>query len=147
MEPSTSNSGQILIDLLLKCHQLEKHIAGSLHISVEELYCLTLLHLRKPRCVKELSSHLGVKGTRTSKLLHSLERRGFIVRTLSQADHRKERVTLTVLGEAAAENVLGASVDAFNRFTETGEQNALCPVPKLGDGFPEAGAIANDVMR
>ena len=104
-------------DTLLRYHHLEKGIASSAGLSVEEFHCLTQLYVHKPGCVKDLSALLDVAPSRTSKLLRVLEDRGFIVRSLGSPDRRKERVELTDIGKAAAQDLvqkLGLQADELS---------------------------------
>ena len=106
LEPSQSDPGSEVVRLLLRCHQIEKELAGSAGLSVDEFYCITQLFVLAPCCVKTLRELLGVSPTRASKLLHNLEVRGYLTRTLAFDDKRKERVALTSKGIAAARSLL-----------------------------------------
>ena len=94
--------------ILLRCHQLEKELAASVDLTVEEFHCVTQLHFHAPCCVKTLRELLGVSPTRASKLLSGLEARGYLTRSLAYDDKRKERLALTPRGGAVAERILDA---------------------------------------
>ncbi|MEK6569961.1 MAG: transcriptional regulator [Bacteroidota bacterium] len=101
--------GADLLRLTLLCRKVDKELALSAGFSVDELHCLGVLYLERPSCVKKLSQFLGLSATRTSKILRSLEQKGYVARALQLTDRRKEQVTLTREGMEAAENVLSIS--------------------------------------
>lgn len=109
MEPSHPEPGMDVTRLLLKCHQLEKELATSADMSVDEFHCLSQLYMHAPCCVKTLCELLGVHPTRASRLLHDLEKKGYLTRSLGFADKRKELVTLTDNGVAIARSLLQSS--------------------------------------
>jgi DNA-binding MarR family transcriptional regulator len=95
-----------LVDFLVRCHNVQKRIAGTIDLSIDEFHCLLLLHIHTPPSVKDLSRLLDVRSSRTSKLLSTLEERGYLSRTLSLSDRRVEEVLLTPRGVHAAETLL-----------------------------------------
>ena len=109
MGPHELDPGIDIARLLLKCHRLEKELAASVGISVEEFHCLVQLYLHAPCCVKTLLEWLGVHPTRASKLLHNLEQKGSLTRSLGFADKRKELVNLTPEGLRKARTLLESS--------------------------------------
>jgi DNA-binding MarR family transcriptional regulator len=102
-------TGAELLALTLLCRKIDRQLASSTSLPVDEFHCLTMLYLERPACVKKLNELLGLSATRTSKILRTLERRGYVVRSLHLQDRRMEQVTLTEEGQRAAENVLSAS--------------------------------------
>ena len=109
MESSQSPIGVDIARHLLKCHQLEKELAGSAGLSVDEFHCLSQLYLHAPCCVKTLCELLEVHPTRASRLLNDLEGRGYLTRTLGFADKRKELLALTSAGVSAARELMQSS--------------------------------------
>ena len=106
MQSFQPQPGLDLLKILLRCHQLEKAIATSARLSVDELYCVSQLYVNAPCCVKTLCELVGIPPTRASRLLHDLEKRGYITRTLGFSDKRKELLALTPEGVSAAQNLL-----------------------------------------
>jgi DNA-binding MarR family transcriptional regulator len=96
--PDQINPGVTILRLTLKCHKIENDLAATIGLTVNELHCLLQLHLEKPCCVRKLTEILGIGATSTSKLLRSLDRRGYLMRTLDPDDRRKESVRLTEAG-------------------------------------------------
>ena len=125
MENASRDRGTVLIDLLLKSHRVAKTLALCTQLPLDELYCLTLIHSEKPPCVKVLSRLLGVRGPRTSKLLGSLERKGYLKRTLNAVDHRMEEVGLTDAGLNAVRELTGRSTELLDRLLDEGEIEQL----------------------
>lgn len=91
---------------LLHCHRLDKELAASAGLSIDEFHCLGQLYIHVPCCVRTLREALGIDPTRVSKLLHSLEARAYLTRTLDFDDKRKEMIRLTPEGEATARELL-----------------------------------------
>ena len=119
-------TGAELLRLTLLCRKIDKQLATSASLSVDELHCLGVLYLERPSCVKKLNELLGHSATRTSKILRSLERRGYVVRSLHLMDRRMEQVTLTEEGQRAAESVLSVSSEAVRKlFAPHPEESAL----------------------
>jgi len=116
MELLRQDLGIAFIKLLLRCHKIEKNLAVSVGLSVDELHCLTQIHSSDPYCVKELSGTLGMKASRTSIILGDLERRGLLTRSLSLTDKRMERLSLTQDGIRTAENALMIARQAVEKF-------------------------------
>jgi|WetSurMetagenome_2_1015567.scaffolds.fasta_scaffold27257_2 DNA-binding MarR family transcriptional regulator len=125
MEHTQRDRGSVLIDLLLKSHRVAKTLALSTQLPLDELYCLALIHSEAPSCVKVLSRLLGVRGPRTSKLLGSLERKGYLKRTMNAVDHRMEEVGLTEEGLQAVYALIRHSTELLDHLLDQGEIEQL----------------------
>lgn len=106
MDDRQHDPGTRILDLLLTCHTAAKRVAEHADLSTEEVLCLFVLQERRPENVKALSNHLGVRSSRMSKILFSLEQRGFVVRSIAPVDHRMEEVTLTPRGADRIADIL-----------------------------------------
>lgn len=124
-EQSAFAHGRLLVDFLQKCHHLERHLAGAAGIPLDELYCLCVIHLHNPPSVKSLSRLLGVHITRTSKLLNSLENRGYIIRRPDPRDRRRELLTLSVAGVRMVQVVYSISARTWERVFPAGAEADL----------------------
>jgi len=113
MEPFQHQAGVDFALLLLRCHQVEKGLAASAGLSVDEFHCLSQLYVHAPCCVKKLCELLEIHPTRASRLLNDLEERGYLTRSLDFSDKRKELLTLTSTGMAAARELLQSSALAI----------------------------------
>jgi DNA-binding MarR family transcriptional regulator len=105
MDTVDSHVGFDVVRLLLKCHKLEKGLAASAGLSVDEFHCLSQLYVYAPCCVKTLCELTGIHPSRASRLLSGLERKGYLTRTLGIEDKRKESVALTEAGVGVARSL------------------------------------------
>jgi DNA-binding MarR family transcriptional regulator len=106
MESVDRDAGLDVVCLLLQCHRLEKGLANSAGLSVDEFHCLSQLYVHAPCCVKDLCEKTGIHPTRASRLLNTLEGKGYLTRTLGVEDKRKELLTLTPTGIGVARSLL-----------------------------------------
>ncbi|MDL1892103.1 winged helix DNA-binding protein [Sphingobacteriales bacterium CHB3] len=98
-----------LLQLTLVTQKIARCLADDAGLSVSELNCMLQLYLEKPCCVRKLTEMLGIGTTSTSKLLRSLDGRGWLTRELDPADRRMERVALTDKGAEVAKQILLAA--------------------------------------
>ncbi|MBX2989838.1 MAG: winged helix-turn-helix transcriptional regulator [Bacteroidetes bacterium] len=89
--------------------KIARCLADDAGLQVGEFNCLLHLYLEKPCCVRKLTEMLGIGSSSTSKLLRSLDRRGWLTRELDPVDRRMERVALTEQGVEAARQILLAA--------------------------------------
>lgn len=101
-----ASQAESLIGVLTETRKLEKRLESLTRLSSDALLVLLLIHTRRPASVKELTGHLGVSDSRTSKLLCLLEDRGFITRRISLTDRRVEQISLTPRGDRIVEIAL-----------------------------------------
>jgi DNA-binding MarR family transcriptional regulator len=94
------------MDTALLCRKADRRIADAVGMTVEEVHCLYAVATSMPSCVKILSDDLGLSAPRTSKVLRSLERRGYVVRLLHAEDRRMELIQLTPSGEEVAKRII-----------------------------------------
>ena len=125
MQSFQPQPGLDLLRILLRCHQLEKAIASSARLSVDELYCMSQLYVNAPCCVKTLCELVGIPPTRASRLLHDLEGRGYLTRSLGFPDKRKELLTLTPEGIHVAKNLLESCELSFRDLAGSPSKDAL----------------------
>jgi DNA-binding MarR family transcriptional regulator len=111
MVPGALEDGLMMMETLLSAHGAGRKLAAAADLPLEEVLCLFVLYSRKPSSVKELTQHLVVRGSRTSKLLESLENRGYVTRTLSLIDRRREEVMLTGRGTYLIEQILRSAAE------------------------------------
>jgi DNA-binding MarR family transcriptional regulator len=131
MDQFQQDSGIAFLDLLLASHTSLKKVAELTDMSTEELLCLFVLQEHRPENVKAVSRHLGVRSSRMSKILYSLEQRGFVTRSISMVDHRMEEVTLTPRGTDRMAKVLafGRSLAESHPFAGPHGLSAAAPPP------------------
>ena len=98
MDLSVKDPGVKLLTMLVSCHSIAKRVAEHANLTLDEVLCLFVIFRWKPGNIKELSQFLGVRSSRTSKILYVLEERGYVTRAMSLADHRMEEVSLSERG-------------------------------------------------
>jgi len=106
------------VRLTLVTQKIARCLASDAGLSLHEFHCMMQLHLEKPCCVRKLTEILGIGGTSTSKLLRSLDKRGWITRTLDPTDRRMEHVALTPQGAEVIQRMLGAADTAARALIE-----------------------------
>jgi len=84
--------------LLVACQEKERRAAGKVHLSVPEFRVLRVFRNSSSLRVKDLLQLLDEDTSRLSRVLASLEKSGFIVRSIQTDDRRGVRVTLTRKG-------------------------------------------------
>jgi DNA-binding MarR family transcriptional regulator len=131
MDQFVRDSGIAFFDLLLASHTSLKKVAEVADMSAEEVLCLFVLHEHHPENVKALSRHLGVRSSRMSKILYSLEEHGFVIRSISLVDHRMEEVTLTPRGTDRMAKVLalGRGLATSHPFAGSCALSTVTPPP------------------
>lgn len=128
--PPVSNTvavdpSSVFLTLLLRCHQVAKSLSAGVRLTPDELYCLCVIHLYHPACIKDLSGLLRARGPRTSRLLGNLEAKGLLRRTMNPHDHRREEVLLTKNGTAAVRQVLELAGQLVGELESAGRESCL----------------------
>lgn len=98
-----------LLRLTQVTQKIARCLAADAGMTVNEFNCMIQVHLEKPCCVRRLTEILGIGTTSTSKLLRSLDARGWLTRELDPADRRMERVTLTAEGLCVIDSIHAAA--------------------------------------
>ncbi len=119
METLRPDVASQMLRLSLLCRKADRMIAQSVGLSVDEMHCLNLLSSEKPTCVKNLIEQLGVSSTRTSKILRSLEERGFVTRAALESDRRMENISLTSKGTEITRKCLVLSSEIGSQIIRT----------------------------
>lgn len=94
-----TDDGEVLLKYSRICCKLNLITRRKFDLTMGELQCLISLYYDKPCSIRELSKMIGTRGTTTSKLLNSLERKSLINRELDPDDKRIEKVFLTSAGK------------------------------------------------
>jgi DNA-binding MarR family transcriptional regulator len=87
------------------CNRMVTAVRKPYDLSVSEFHALLTIQTRHPSCVSSLTEWMEMDKTRMSKVLRSLQDRGFIERTTDVSDHRIDHIHLTAPGVELA-NVL-----------------------------------------
>jgi DNA-binding MarR family transcriptional regulator len=84
--------------LLGACQEKERRAAKKLGLAVSEFRVLRMFRGKSPLRVKDLLELLDEDTSRLSRILGSLEKSGYIVRSIQPDDRREINVTLTAKG-------------------------------------------------
>ena len=106
MDATEPKFGAELLKLTRRCRGIDKYVSSIARLTIDEFHCLSVLFSEHPSSVKRLSELINVSSTRASKILKDLEQRGFVSRTPTAEDHRKEQVLLTETGSLAVTRIL-----------------------------------------
>ncbi len=87
-----------LKDIYKALYAYEKQFAEEAGITINEGALLCCLKDGKPKSANELADFIGLSGSRVSRIIHSLEEKGFILREIGIFDKRQMIFTLTDAG-------------------------------------------------
>lgn len=96
---------ELTFKLLANCQEKEERLAAQFGISVAEFRTVRLFRNEATLSVKTLVERVGLSGSRLSRILESLERKGFLTRSISLHDRRSIDVALTSKGCALARSL------------------------------------------
>lgn len=94
-----------LLSLNRFCYDVGRIISRKYHLSVNERNALIILSNLEISSVKELSGHLSISKTNTSKVLNSLEKKAFVLRIFDKKDKRFVQLLLTEQGKLTSDQV------------------------------------------
>lgn len=119
---ATAGPSGSLGDLLDRCAHFFTHRIGGSRRGQESV--MASLAVQPNITQKELADQLGVIPASLSEVLRKLERKGFVVRSRDENDHRIVRVKLTPEGEQELNGAEQASDDPFQPLSQE-EQDML----------------------
>jgi len=90
--------GELTFGLLKKCHEKEERLASQFKITVPEFRCVRMFRDDTQLHIKTLIERVDLSSSRLSRILESLEDKGFITRKLDRSDRRSIIVSLTKKG-------------------------------------------------
>lgn len=91
---------ELTFQLLADCQHKEEKIAEQLKITVSEFRCVRAFRGDKQLQVKHLVERIQLSGSRLTRILESLEKHGYVTRTIDPNDRRSITVALTKKGIA-----------------------------------------------
>ncbi len=89
----------IISSIKIKCQIRDKELAGNLGLSCPELNCIKQYLTIDKLSVKELASKLNITSGGVTRIVGSLEKKGYVVREMSPEDRRWIWVYLTTEGQ------------------------------------------------
>ncbi len=99
--PSTTAAAEIAeltFQLLANCQEKEERLAETLKIHVAEFRCIRAFRGDHTLPVKTLVERTALSGSRLTRILTSLEKRGYLQRVIDTADRRSITVHLSKKG-------------------------------------------------
>ncbi len=98
IEQQASQIAEMMYELLMNCQEKEERLSVEFHVSVPEFRTLRMFHQDQRLTVKKLVERVGLSSSRLSRILESLEEKGYVVRTIDADDRRSVDVSLTSKG-------------------------------------------------
>ena len=92
--------GEITFSLLKKCHEKEERLSAQFKLTVPEFRCIRMFRDETQLSVKKLVERTELSGSRLSRILESLENKGFVIRKLDHSDRRSVIVSMTKKGKS-----------------------------------------------
>lgn len=89
---------ELTFKLLASCQKKESRLAKTLHITVSEFRCLRVFRGEQRLSIKTLIERIELSGSRLTRILDSLEKSGFLVRSIDPDDRRSISVHLSKRG-------------------------------------------------
>lgn len=105
-----------LKDLYKALYNFEKSFAEKNGITINEGMLLCCLKDGSSKAANELCDFVGLSNSRVSRIINTVEEKGYIVREMGVTDKRKMIFTLTDLGKAKTEEMQAAGID-FSELT------------------------------
>ena len=100
-----NNHSLFLLSLNRFCYDVGRIISKKYHLTVNERNALIVLSNIEISSVTELSTHLSISKTNTSKVLSSLEKKSLLLRIFDKNDKRFIQLLLTEKGKLISNQV------------------------------------------
>jgi len=105
-----------LKDIYKALYNFEKSFAEKYGITINEGMLLCCLKDGKPKSANELCDFVGLSNSRVSRVINTVETKGFIVREMGTTDKRQMIFTLTDLGKQKTNEMQSQGID-FSELT------------------------------
>ncbi len=92
-------------------YNFEKEFAETNGITINEGMILCCMKDGNPKLASELSDFVGLSGSRVSRVINTIENKGFIVRQMGIADKRQMIFSLTESGKQKVKEMQKNKVD------------------------------------
>ena len=134
IEQQASRVASLTLELVAGCQEEEERLASRFKTSVPEIRTLRMFVHEQQLTVKALLGGMGISGSRLSRILESLEEKGYVTRSIDPEDRRSIDVCLTSKG---------------SDLVRTLEEQYLQVHKKLLEDIPESlhGPLAEGVHR
>lgn len=99
LKKAAAGIAEITFTLLMSCQEKEERFAKRIGLTRSEFRCLRFFGNEKKINIKTLVERMNVSGSRLTRVLDDLERKGFIKRSFDLKDRRSITIVLTKNGE------------------------------------------------
>lgn len=100
-----------LKDIYKALYHFEKEFSEKNGITINEGMILCCLKNGEPKSANELCDFVGLSNSRVSRVLNTIESKGYIERKIGTLDKRQMIFTLTDLGKQKMEEMLSKDID------------------------------------
>ena len=138
-EEFAESIASLTIDMEKVCRTKETYFCNKINITPVEFKCLRYLLTNTFPQVKELASHMGLTAARVTNLLNSLEKKNYVLRTISDEDRRVIKAKLTPMGYEFANKIQDEYVDYHKEIIESiGDEDELMSLLESIQNFKSA---------
>jgi len=103
-----------LKDIYKALYHFEKEFAEKNGITINEGMVLCCLKSGEPKAANELCDFVGLSNSRVSRVINTVESKGYIIREMGVKDKRQMIFTLTELGKQKISEMLSKNMDLSN---------------------------------
>lgn len=107
-----------LKDIYKTLYAYEKQFAEEAGITINEGALLCCMKDGKPKSANELADFIGLSGSRVSRIIHTMEEKGFVFREIGVLDKRQMIFTLTDVGRAKIKEMQSFNVDVHSLMSQ-----------------------------
>lgn len=107
-----------LKDIYKALYQFEKDFSENNGITINEGVVLCCLKDGKPKSANELCDFVGLSNSRVSRVINTVETKGYISREMGSTDKRQMIFTLTELGKNKIKEMLAKDMDLSGLVTQ-----------------------------
>lgn len=97
-------------EVFKKIQQFEQKLNNALNVTINEAMVLCSLH-KTIKCSGDISADTGISTSGTSRVLLSLEQKGYITRSFGETDKRKMMFELTAEGIEKQQEINSNEID------------------------------------
>ena len=87
-------------DIYKALYSFEKEFADKNQLTINEAMLLCCMKDEKPRSANEIAEFIGLSNSRVSKIITTVEQKGWIVRSMGEVDRRQMIFSLSEEGKA-----------------------------------------------
>lgn len=108
----------LLKDIYKTLYQFEKEFSDLHRITINEAMLLCCLKKGDSKTAGNLSEYIGLSNSRVSKIITSVENKGFIDREISKEDKRQMLFSLTEIGKRKVAQMQSSDLNMGGLYTQ-----------------------------